>query len=119
MTDDSKVPTLRDQGSGKGKKRRGRFYEAALTEMERLLLSEARELEGLDEEIALLRVKLLTALSEQPQNYELHLKQAGMLVKAVSARYKLGEKAQQDLYDSIDGVLKNLGVNLLPPAGRN
>lgn len=94
---------------------RKKFYEAALTEMERLLLSEAREMEGLDEEIALLRVKFLTALKEEPQNHSLHLKQAGLLVKAVATRYRLGNRAEQDLLKSVRGVLENLGSSLLPP----
>ncbi len=92
--------------------RKGRFYEAALSEVQRLMLPEARELEGLDEEIAVLRVKFLTSLQEEPQNHELHLKEAATLVRAVATRYKLGSKARKDLYESVDAVLKNLGLPL-------
>jgi hypothetical protein len=99
------------------KKRRRKFYEAALTEMERLLLSEAREIEGLDEEIALLRVKLLTGLKEQPGNNNLHLKQASLLVKAVATRYRLSGKAEKDLLRSVQEVLQGLGTTLLPAEG--
>ncbi|MBI4330433.1 MAG: hypothetical protein HY673_04030 [Chloroflexi bacterium] len=102
-----------EEGGKKGR-RQGKFYEAALTEMERLLLSEARELEGLDEEIALLRVKLLSALKEQPGNDALYLKQASLLVKAVATRYRLGNRAEKRLYETVEGVLKDLGLSLLP-----
>ncbi len=108
MSDTTSTNNIPNRG-----KRRSKFYEAALSEVERLLLSEARELEGLDEEIALLRVKLLTALREEPQNHDLHLKQAAMLVRAVATRYRLGNKAQKDLYQSVDEVIKTLGASLL------
>ena len=105
----------RHRAAGGGSRKK--FYEAALTEMERLLLPDAREMEGLDEEIAMLRVKLLTALKEEPQNHSLHLKQAGLLVKAVATRYRLGNRAEQDLLKAVQDVLDNLGNPLLPPAG--
>ncbi|MDZ4245814.1 MAG: hypothetical protein U1D67_01705 [Dehalococcoidia bacterium] len=91
----------------------GKFYEAALTEVERLLLPEAREIEGLDEEIALLRVKFLTALKGQPENNELHLKQAGLLVKAVATRYRLSSKAEGNLLKSVREVIQSLGASLI------
>lgn len=95
------------------RKARG-FYEAAMTEAERLLISEAREVEGLDEEIALLRVKLMRALVEHPENTDLLLKGVGMLVRAVSARYRLSQRAQDDLYHSVLGVLEGIGGALFP-----
>jgi hypothetical protein len=54
---------------GKGKRKispRG-FYSRALDEAEKLELEEASHVEGIDEEIALLRVKLRELLEEQPE----------------------------------------------------
>lgn len=88
------------------------FYEQALSEAERILIPEAREIEGLDEEIALLRVKLSTALAERPDNMPLMMRGVELLVKAVAARYRLSKKSQDNLAEAIDGVLKEIGAVL-------
>lgn len=90
------------------------FYAQALSEAERVLIPEARELEGLDEEIALLRVKLSTALAEHPDNMPLMMRGVELLVKAVAAKYRLSKKSQDNLAEAIDGVLKEIGGALFP-----
>ena len=85
------------------------FYGQALNEAERVLLSEAREIEGLDEEISLLRVKLASALEDQPENMALMLRAVDMLVKAVATKYRLSKKSQENLAEAIDGLLKEVG----------
>ena len=96
------------------KKAKGGFYTQAVSEAERLLLDEAMEIEGLDEEIALLRVKLMSAISEHPENTDLLLKGVGMLVKAVGTKYRLSKKARENLTDAITDVLKEIGGALYP-----
>ena len=90
------------------------FYEEALSKAERVRLSRARQIQGLDEEIALLRLRLSRLTEEQPENLELLIKGIGMLVRAVSAKYKLSHKAEEDLYQSLLGVLQGVGSVLLP-----
>ncbi|MBI2856392.1 MAG: hypothetical protein HYX93_06065 [Chloroflexi bacterium] len=89
------------------------LYEEALSQAERVRLSRARQLQGLDEEIALLRMRLSRLSEEQPENLELLIKGIGMLVRALSARYKLSHKAEDDLYHSLVGVLEGIGTVLL------
>jgi len=84
-------------------------YAQALSEAERVLLPEARGIEGLDEEIALLRVKLTSALQQQPDNMPLMLRAVDLLVKAVAAKYRLSKKSREDLADAINEVLKEIG----------
>jgi len=90
------------------------FYAAALKEAEQAALEDARELEGLDEEIAVLRVKLQTALAERPEDFTLLLRGVDLMVRAVSARYRISGKGEDDLYQSVVGVLKGIGTVLLP-----
>jgi len=97
-----------------GRSRKRGFYAEALSEAEKVRLPEAREIEGLDEEIALLRVRLSTLLSEHPENTELLLKGVGMLVKAVATKYRLSKKARANLTDAITDVLKEVGSALYP-----
>jgi hypothetical protein len=88
------------------------FYREALSEAERW--ERARQMEGLDEEVALLRVRLKEALEERPQDMQLIAKGVDLLVKAVAARYRLSPKAQRDLSDSIAGVVRGIGTVLYP-----
>jgi hypothetical protein len=90
------------------------FYEEALSEAERENLPEARLMEGLDEEIAVMRVRLKRALEEHPQDVKLIAKGLDLLVKAVAARYRLSPKARKDLSDSIAGVVEGIGAALYP-----
>ena len=88
------------------------FYKDALTEAEQVLLPEAMEMEGLDEEIALLRLKLQQAIMERPEDIDVLLKGVSLLVRAVATQYKLSPKAKDDLMDSVIGVLEGIGQAL-------
>lgn len=95
------------------------FYDTVLEEAERAALESARAVDGLDEEIALLRVKLQAALAERPEDHDLLLKSVSLLVRAVATRYRIAGPARDDLYQSILGVIQGVGAALLPeePAG--
>ena len=90
------------------------FYGGALDSAERIELQSAAGIEGLDEEIALLRTKLRTAVAQRPEDLQLMLRGIDMLVKAVSARYKMSKPAAEDLADSMAAVLKGVGMQLMP-----
>jgi hypothetical protein len=90
------------------------FYAGSLSESERELLPVARKMEGLQEEIAVLRVKLNTALKDNEKDFELMMAGVGMLVRAVATQYRLSPKARKDLADRMTLVLNSLGDQLLP-----
>jgi len=71
-------------------------------------------MEGLDEEIAVMRVRLQQALKERPEDVQLISKGLDLLVKAVAAKYRLSPKARKDLSDSIAGVVEGIGAALYP-----
>ena len=93
------------------------FYADVLSEASRARLETARELEGIDEEIALLRVKLRDQMAQNPEKVELMYKGMDMLMKAVTTRYKLSPKSKDDLNDSIVGVINGIGRELWPEGG--
>lgn len=95
----------------------GSIYFRSLTEAEKLLLPAARKMEGIDEEIAVLRVRLNSALQDEKSDFRVLLQGVDMLVKAVATQYRLSPKARKDLADKITGLLNSLGDQLLP-AGR-
>jgi hypothetical protein len=88
------------------------FYDEALSAAERLRLPRARQIEGLDEEIALLRPRLLRHASENPDRFETLLRGLRLLVQAVAVKYRLSPKAADDLSKSIAGVLESVGKTL-------
>ena len=92
------------------------FYGSALDEAERVQLDNAAGVDGLDAEIAVLRVKLRQALSERPEELALMLRGIELLVKAVSARYRLSPEAEEDLASSLAGVVRGVGGQLFPEA---
>lgn len=95
--------------------RRGKsFYAQVLSQAEQVRLDEAQNLEGLDEEIALLRVRLADLASQHPEKVELLLKGVGVLLRAVATKYRLSPKAEEDLYQSVLGVLRGIGGALWP-----
>jgi len=110
-----------------GKRRRRRclrpeevesFYDLAVPEGDRVALAVAREVEGLDQEIAVLRVRLRRALEEHPENMTLMLKGVEMLAKALSARYRLSKEAKAELSESVRATLEEYG-RMMSPEGES
>ena len=71
-------------------------------------------MQGLDEEIAMLRVHLRKALEASPEDLRLLTHGIDMLVKAVAAQYRLSPKARRDLAGHLTNLLNSLGDQLLP-----
>lgn len=90
------------------------FYEPALDAADRDDLAEALAVEGLDDEIALLRLRLRRAIEANPDDLQLMTKGIEMLVKAVNARYRLSKEAAADLGESLAATLRGIGGQLYP-----
>lgn len=95
------------------------FYGSALDAAERIELAAASEVTGLDEEIAVLRTKLRSVLAGHPEDLALMLRGVELLVKAVSARYRLSPEAGKNLTENIEGVVRGVGELLAPEAFRD
>ncbi len=91
--------------------RRG-LYLPALDDVSELKLEEARGVEGLDEEIAMLRLKLRDLLQEQPGEVDLHLRAATVLANLVRVRYAVSKEEKKGLKEAITRVLTELAVPL-------
>ena len=93
------------------------FYADVLSEAERARLDAARNMEGIDEEIAVLRMKLRDQFMRNPERMDLVFKGMNMLTRAVATKYKLSPKSRDDLNDSIVGVINGIGRELWPEGG--
>ncbi len=87
-----------------------RFYKSALTRAEETDLPSAMSLEGMDEEIALLRIRLRRLAGEKPDEFALLLRGIGMLIKSLSFKYKLSsgstEKLEKEMLATVEELLQ-------------
>ncbi|MGH2628258.1 MAG: hypothetical protein ACRDHY_16590 [Anaerolineales bacterium] len=113
------VPPERTEGARAARRKVSvrNFYADSLTKAEQLALAEAAEVENLEDEIAVLRVRLKTALREHPEDYALLVRGMGLLTKAVATQYRLSPRASKDLSDNLAAVLNRFG-DLIVPADR-
>lgn len=112
---ESDKTTQTAQGTtSKRRRRKPVFYTDSLDTAEQAQMGEAMEMEGLDEEIALLRVRLRRVLEEQPEDTEFLLKGIALLAKLLATRYRLSSKAEDDLYQNLVGVIKGVGGAIWP-----
>jgi hypothetical protein len=93
------------------KSKRHVFYGQALNEADRLELEEARGVEGIDEEIAILRVKLRELIVAAPEKFDLHLKLATTIARLVTTRY-ITKEQKKSLKEAITKVLTEIAVPL-------
>jgi len=106
-------PGAGGSGPAQAPKTPAEFYSARLSPAERLLFEQALRLEGLDQEIALLRLRIRQDLDD-PKGL---MRGVDLLVKALRTRYRLGPDQSERIYRAIVEVLEGLGEGLDGPAG--
>ena len=88
------------------------FYARVLDQAEALELKEAMAVEGVSDEIALLRVKIQSLLENDPENVKLLLDATNALARLVKTRYNLEKEQGKGLKEAIANVLKDIAVPL-------
>jgi hypothetical protein len=84
------------------------FYEAALSEAERADLSAAKEVSGLDEELAMLRLRLRTALKNRPRDLPLMIRGLDALRRMVAVKYGLSKADRKEMSPFLEETLLQL-----------
>jgi uncharacterized protein YjcR len=102
------------RGAPKGNQnaRKHGFYSRALTEAEQLEMEEAALVDGIDDEITLLRVRLRGLLEQQPDRIDLHLEAANTIARLIRTRYQISREQKKSLRDAIHKVLTDVAVPL-------
>jgi len=102
------------RGAPKGKQnaRKHGFYSRALTEAEKVDLDEASFIEGIDQEIAFLRMKLKELAENEPDRIDLHLEAANTIARLIRTRYQISKEQKQSLKDAITKVLSEVAAPL-------
>ena len=111
---------MRKRGAPKGNQnaRKHGFYAKIMTEAESLELEEATGIDGVDDEIALIRVKLRHLLEEHPDRIDLQMKAVNMIARLIRTRYNITAEEKNSLKEAIANVLKEvalpLGLKFIP-----
>lgn len=94
------------------------FYAKVLSEAESLDIEEAAGIEGLDDEIAILRIKLRQLLENDPERIDLQMKAVNTLARLIRTNYNITSEEKKTLKDAITNVLKEvalpLGLKFIP-----
>ena len=105
---------VRRRGAPKGNQnaRKHGFYSKVLDEAEQLDLELATGIEGIDDEIALLRVKIKSILAHEPDNVKLIMQVTDTLARLVRVKYNISKKDKKGLKEAIGNVLKDIALPL-------
>ena len=92
------------------------FYSRALTPKQREQLKLAEPVRGVDNEVAMLRVKIMTIIDEDPDNTAVLLRAVTALTRLLKVRALCAEDHEGSLAEGICNVYRDLAAPLgIPP----
>jgi len=100
----------KDTSKRKTTEKKNDLYSGVLDEAERLDYELASEVNGIDDEIALLRVKIKSVLESDPENIRLIMQATNTLARLVKTRYNITGKQGKGLRDAIRNVLTEVAL---------
>ncbi len=104
----------RKRGTPKGNQntRKHGFYSKVLDEADQLDFELASGVNGIDDEIALLRVKIKSILEKDPENIKLIMQATNTLARLVKISYKMTKEQRKGLKEAIGNVLRDVALPL-------
>ena len=104
----------RKRGAPKGNQnaRKHGFYSKVMDEAEQLDLELATGVAGIDDEIALLRVKIKSLIAHDPDNIRLIMQATNTLAGLVKTRYNIAKEQKKGLKEAIGNVLRDVALPL-------
>ena len=88
------------------------FYSRVLDEAEQFDFELATGVEGIDDEIALLRVKIKSLLEHDPENIKLIMQATNTLAGLVKTSYNMTKEQRKGLKEAIGNVLRDIALPL-------
>jgi hypothetical protein len=88
------------------------FYARALTEAERLEIEDAGRVDGVDDEIALLRLRMREMVANSPERIDLQMDLAAAISRLVKTRYQISSQQKKSLKAAITRVLEEVAIPL-------
>jgi len=105
-----KKPHLFEKGNQAARKHG--YYSNVLDAEQQQDFEQAINVEGLDEEIALVRVKIKNICEKDPENLKLLTLAINSLVKLFVIKYGINKNDKKTLGENMTNVLKNIGLPL-------
>ncbi len=104
----------RRRGAPRGNQnaRKHGFYSRVLDEAEQLDFELATGVEGIEDEIALLRVKIKSILEDDPENIKLIMQATNTLARLVRTKYNISKGDKKGLKEAIGNVLRDIALPL-------
>ena len=112
--DKKKEVTKKKRGAPKGNQnaRKHGFYSKVLDEKEQAAYDKAISVEGIDEEIALLRVKMISLLERDPENIRLISQATNTLIRLMLIKSDVDRKDPKSMKTAIYTVLRDVALPL-------
>ena len=88
------------------------FYCKVLDEAEKIDFEIAAGVEGIDDEIAMLRVKIKSVLEKDPENINLIMQATNALAGLVKTNYQITREQRKGLREAIGNVLRDVALPL-------
>ena len=108
----AKVNRKRGAPKGNQNARKHGFYAKVLDDAGRLDFELATGVEGIDDEIALLRVKIKSLLEHDPENIKLIMQATNTLAGLVRTRYNMTKEQRKGLKEAIGNVIRDVALPL-------
>ena len=104
----------RKKGAPKGNQnaRKHGFYSKVLDEAEQFDFELVSGVDGIDDEIALLRVKIKSLIAHDPDNIKLIMQATNTLAGLVKTRYKISKEQKKGLREAITNTLRDVALPL-------
>lgn len=102
----------KDAPRGNQNIRKQGFYVRVLDEAEQIDFELVSGVEGIDDEIALLRVKIKSILAHDPENIKLVMQVTNALSRLVKTRYNITKDQKKGLKEAIANVLRDVALPL-------
>ena len=94
------------------------LYASKMSRADKKKLADAKSVRGLDDEIALLRLKLNKLVDDDPDNIPLIFKGADLIVRAVGAKARVAKDSPEDSDNAVIDMLREaadtLGLDRVP-----
>ncbi len=108
----TRVERTRGAPRGNQNARKHGFYAKVLDEAGQIDFELAAGVEGIDDEIALLRVKIKSLLEHDPENIKLIMQATNTLAGLVKTSYNMTKEQRKGLKEAIGNVLKDVALPL-------
>ena len=79
---------------------------------EKLELQKADSVEGLDSEIAIIRLKICQLLVRAPDNLDLMIRASSLLARLVRVKYQLSPQERKGLKQAVGNIMREIAIPL-------